>query len=151
MADYNTGIPMPGFRSVRIEKAEKTKSKSGNDMLKIRLAVSKGGGVAYKKHVYHYIVEGTKFYGHALKDFYDAFGIPGDNDNPYLWRGAVGVAKIEREPYNGQLTAKVKKLVPRDKANDRLAEQKLADEAQKIAAEQGVVLYGQDVLNSVPF
>lgn len=97
-------IPV-GKHRVRIETAEETKSKNGNDMIKITMQVS-----GMSSRLFHYIVfmpDNTQITNSKLAEFWDSFGIQRGNLNVASWSGKIGACKVKHENYNGDSSAKV--------------------------------------------
>lgn len=106
-----------GKHRVRIDKAERTVSKSGKDMIALTLAVS-----GYNSSIFHYIVflpDRPEITNRNLTQLFDAFtGItPGDFDVSH-WEGKAGACVVKHEEYNGNTNAKVRYFLKADKAKD---------------------------------
>lgn len=89
--EYNQ-IPAGRYR-VRIEEAEMTVSKAGNDMLKLTLEVN-----GYKSHLWHYIVflaDRPEITNRMLTQFFDAFDIPEGDFNIAGYVGKTGGANVK--------------------------------------------------------
>lgn len=113
---YETRIP-EGAHRIRIKAAEKSVSKTGNDMLVLQFDVS-----GYKDIIYHYIVflqDKPQITNRNLTQFFDAFkDIPDGEFNMDKWIGATGACIIKHEEYNGNVNAKVDKFLPVEKQAD---------------------------------
>ena len=92
----------PGDYRVRIEEAEETQSKSGNDMIKVTLSVS---GKSNK--LWHYIVfprendmnyiKRKQMTNQKLGEFWESFDLKIGDLNTLNWRGKVGAARVKQE------------------------------------------------------
>ena len=113
---FETNIP-EGAHRIRVKTAEKTVSKSGNDMLVLQFDVS-----GYKSTIYHYIVflqDKPQITNRNLTQFFDAFkDIPEGELNMNKWLGAVGACIVKHEEYNGNINAKIDRFLPVDKQGD---------------------------------
>lgn len=110
-------IPV-GDHRVRIEDVEFKKSKSGNDMFEITLAVSGHGGMLW----YYLTLDPSdpKKTNQKIGTLFDSFGITDHNMNNYpRWKGKVGGARVVHEEYNGEQKAKVRFLLSK-KNQDKL-------------------------------
>lgn len=96
----NTFPEIPeGEHRVRIEKAEKQKSKNGRDMIKIQLEVSN-----YKGKLWYYLVfldEYPEITNSNLTSIFKSFGIKPGNFNLKDWEGKVGAAKVYKDEEYG--------------------------------------------------
>lgn len=105
-------IPAGDYR-VRIANAEETKSKNGNDMVKLTLDVS-----GHSSSLWYYLVfmpDNPSMTNQKLGQLFESFGInPGDM-NTANWVGKVGAARVTNEMYNGENTAKVKYFLSKKK------------------------------------
>ena len=111
--DYGKIKPItPGDYRVRIEKAEETLSKAGNDMIKITLKVS-----GCNQKVFYYIVfmpENPEMTNRKLGQVFDSFAITPGDYNLQSWIGRVGAAEIiNKENSNGDMQSEVKKFIAR--------------------------------------
>lgn len=82
-----------GDHRVAIESAEKARSKAGNDMLVIKLAVS-----GYPSSLWHYIVfldEHPEITNRKLTELFDSFAIEDGNFNLPSYVGKVGAAHVK--------------------------------------------------------
>lgn len=87
-------IPEGTYR-VRIDDAEMTQSKAGNDMIKLTIAVS-----GQSRTVWDYIVfmpDNPSITNAKLTAIYDSFGIPDGNMKLSDWAGKVGAAKVKHD------------------------------------------------------
>lgn len=89
-----------GDHRVVIDSAEQAVSKSGNDMLVIKLRVS-----GYSSMLWHYIVfmdQRPEITNQKLTQFFDSFGIEDGNFNLASYRGLAGAAhvKIDEQGYS---------------------------------------------------
>lgn len=110
--------PIPeGRHRVRIESVERAVSKSGNDMLTIKLAVSN-----YSAHLFHYITfmpSNPQMTNRMLTQLYDSFkDIPEGNTDIASWVGKVGACMVKHEEYNGNMSAKISYFISADKQGD---------------------------------
>ena len=110
---FDTQIP-EGKHRIRIKAAEKKVSKTGNDMLALQFEVSGNKGI-----LYHYIVfmpDHPEITNRNLTQFFDSFaGIPdGDFDTSH-WIGKVGACDVKHEEYNGNVTARVRYFIAKDR------------------------------------
>lgn len=98
-------IPEGEYR-IRIKSADKTVSKSGNDMLKLTFEVS-----GYNSLLFHYIVfmaDRPEITNRMLTQFFDSFkDIPEGEFDTNKWIGKVGACKVKHEEYNGKQSAKI--------------------------------------------
>ena len=92
-------IPEGNYR-IRISKAEKAQSKSGNDMLALQFDVS-----GQNSMLYHYIVflqDRPEITNRMLTSFFDSFKDIADGDFVLdNWIGKVGACRVKHEEYNG--------------------------------------------------
>lgn len=98
-------IPEGAFR-VRIESADKTQSRTGNDMITIKLAVS-----GFNNYLWDHIVflsDNVALTNSKITKLIDSFGIPDEKatDLQY-WVGKVGACVVKHEEYNGSINPKV--------------------------------------------
>lgn len=95
-----------GKHRIRVRSAEKSVSKSGNDMLVLQFDVS-----GYTSRLYHYITfmaDKPEVTNRLLTQFFDSFkDIPEGDLNTAHWIGKVGACTIKHEEYNGSMTAKI--------------------------------------------
>jgi len=110
--------PIPeGRHRVRIESVERAVSKSGNDMLTIKLAVSN-----HSAHLFHYIIfmpSNPQMTNRMLTQLYDSFkDIPEGNTDIASWVGKVGACMVKHEEYNGNMSAKISYFISADKQGD---------------------------------
>ncbi len=92
-------IPV-GDHRVRIKDAEETKSKSGNDMIKLTLEVS-----GYHSTIWYYLVfmpDNSKLTNTKLSQLWESFGINEGNMDVQNWVGKVGAARVKHEIYQGE-------------------------------------------------
>ncbi len=114
--DESTGFkPIPvGDHRIRIAKAEKAVSKTGKDMLTLEFEVS-----GYNSKLYHYIVflpDRPEITNRNLTQFFDSFkDIPDGDFNTANWIGKVGACAVKHEEYNGNVSAKIKWFIHKDK------------------------------------
>lgn len=98
--------PVPaGDHRVRIAEIAQTKSKSGNDMLKITLDVS-----GNSSKLFYYLVfmpDKAEITNTNLSNIYKSFNLPAGDMNFQSWVGKVGACKVKLETYNGQENGKV--------------------------------------------
>ena len=97
-------IPAGDYR-VRIANAEETKSKNGNDMVKLTLDVS-----GHSSSLWYYLVfmpDNPSMTNQKLGQLFESFGITPGDMNTANWVGKVGAARVKNEAYNGEQTAKV--------------------------------------------
>lgn len=84
-----------GLYRVRIDDAEMTQSKAGNDMIKLTIAVS-----GQSRTIWDYIVfmpDNPSITNAKLTAIYDSFGIPEGNMKLSDWAGKVGAAKVRHD------------------------------------------------------
>lgn len=94
-----------GDHRVRISNAEETKSKNGNDMIKITLDVSN-----YSGKLFNYLVfmpDNKAMTDTNLSRFWESFGIPVGNLNVASWIGKIGACRVKHELYNDEQQARV--------------------------------------------
>ncbi len=92
----------PGDYRVRIEEAEETTSKAGNEMFKLTLAVS-----GKKIKLWFYIVfpqpddpkfaEKKQMTNQKLGELWESFNLKVGDMNILNWRGKVGAARVKQE------------------------------------------------------
>lgn len=113
---FKTNIPEGRYR-IRIKSAEKTQSKSGNDMLALQFDVS-----GYSETLYHYIVfmpDKAEMTNRMLTQFFDSFkGIPEGEFDTQKWIGQTGACTVKHDEYEGNIKSKVGYFIPADKQND---------------------------------
>lgn len=113
---FKTNIPEGRYR-VRIKSAEKTQSKSGNDMLALQFDVN-----GYSETLYHYIVfmpDKAELTNQKLTQFFDSFkGIPDGEFDTAKWIGQTGACTIKHDKYEGNTKSKVGYFIPADKQQD---------------------------------
>lgn len=107
--------PIPvGDHRIRIAKAEKKQSKSGNNMLALEFEVS-----GYNSKIFHNIVflpDRPEITNRNLTQFFDSFkDIPEGEFDLSKWVGKVGACHTKQEEYNGNLNAKIHYFIPKDK------------------------------------
>ena len=104
--DYNPDghfMPIPpGDYRVRIEEAEETVSKAGNEMFKLTLSVS-----GKKNKLWFYIVfpqvgdakfsEKKQMTNQKLGEVWESFNLKVGDMNVLNWRGKVGAARVKQE------------------------------------------------------
>lgn len=109
-------LPEGQYR-IRIKSAEKTQSKSGNDMLALQFEVSGSNSI-----LYHYIVflaDRPEITNRMLTQFFDSFkDIPEGEFDTSKWIGKVGACKVKHDEYNGNKTAKVSYFIKAEKQGD---------------------------------
>lgn len=106
-SDYNpdghfTPIP-PGEYRVRIEAAEETTSKAGNEMIKLTLAVS-----GMNSKLWYYLVfprttdenfaQRKMMTNQSLGEIWESFNLKVGDLNVLNWRGKVGAARVKQSP-----------------------------------------------------
>lgn len=117
---FNKDVEKPIFKAIpvgnyrcRIESAEEKQSKSGNDMIEIKLSVS-----GHKSSLWFYLVffaDGLDKSGNPLRNItdrnlasiYECFGIVEGSLNPAEWIGKVGGVKVKHEMKDGEAQARV--------------------------------------------
>lgn len=96
-AEESTSAPIPeGRYQVCIEDVEKTVSKAGNDMLKIKLIV----GGTNNRRIWNHIVflpDRPEITNRMLTQFFDAFGIDRGDFNLSNYIGKIGGAQIKHD------------------------------------------------------
>ena len=109
-------LPEGQYR-IRVKSAEKTQSKSGNDMLALQFEVSGSNSI-----LYHYIVflaDRPEITNRMLTQFFDSFkDIPEGEFDTAKWIGKVGACKVKHDEYNGNKTAKVSYFIKAEKQGD---------------------------------
>lgn len=110
--------PIPeGKHRIRIKSADKTVSKSGNDMLALQFEVS-----GYNSTLYHYIVfmqDKPEITNRMLTQFFDSFkDIPDGEFDTSKWVGKVGACQIKHEEYNDKITARLHYFIKADRQAD---------------------------------
>ncbi len=104
-------IPV-GDHRVRINNVEPTKSKSGNDMLKLTFDVSNHSG-----KLFHYLVflpDQPQITNTKLHAIYSSFGIkPGEQDLT-KWLNQAGACHVKHEMYNNNSTAKISYFIKKE-------------------------------------
>lgn len=92
-----SSTPIPeGRYQVCIEDVEKTQSKAGNDMLKIKLIV----GGTNNRRIWNHIVflpDRPEITNRMLTQFFDAFGIDRGNFNLSEYVGKIGGCQIKHD------------------------------------------------------
>ncbi len=110
-------VPIPiGNHRCRIAEIEETKSKSGNDMLKITLDVSGQNGT-----LWYYLVfmpDNTKMTNQKLGELWESFGIKQGDMNFKSWVGKVGACRVKHETYEGEEQARLHYFIKREKQTD---------------------------------
>ena len=107
------GIIPEGDHRVRIRDAEETKSKAGNDMIKLTLDVS-----GHKGALWYYIVfnpSNPQMTNRQLGGVFSSFGITPGDLNVANWIGRVGACRVKHEMYNGEKQAKVHYFISQEK------------------------------------
>lgn len=110
-----TLIPIGNHRC-RIAEVEETKSKSGNDMIKITLDVS-----GYNSTLWYYLVfmpDNAKMTNQKLGELWDSFGIKQGDMNFKSWVGKVGACRVKHELYEDENQARLHYFIKRDKQSD---------------------------------
>lgn len=124
--DYNpdghfTPIP-PGDYRVRIEQAEETVSKAGNEMIKLTLAVS-----GKKNTLWYYLVfpspsdsnfaQRKMWTNQALGEIWESFDLKVGDFNVLNWRGKVGAARVKQtlDKQSGEMRNQVSYFLTRRK------------------------------------
>lgn len=112
-----TVIPEGDYR-VRINSAEKAVSKSGKDMLIIKMDVSGRSELLFDYIVF--LPDRPEITNRRLTQLFDSFaGIAEGDFNTASWTGKVGAVHVKHEDYNGNPSAKVGYYISAAKA-DRL-------------------------------
>lgn len=123
-SDYNpdghfTPIP-PGEYRVRIEAAEETTSKAGNEMIKLTLAVS-----GMNSKLWYYLVfpnttdanfaQRKMMTNQSLGEIWESFNLKVGDLNVLNWRGKVGAARVKQSPdkQTGEIRSSVAYFLPR--------------------------------------
>ena len=111
--ENNLGKIPAGRHRLRIEDAEMTESKAGNDMIKLTLSVS-----GQSRTMWDYIVfmeDKPEITNGKFTAIYDSFGIPEGEFDLSKWVGAVGAGqtKIDENDYE-----KVQYYIKKDKQGD---------------------------------
>lgn len=111
-----TNIIAEGNYRMRIEEAEKTLSKAGNDMIKLTLSVS-----GQNRKVWNYIVfmdDNPEITNAKLTQLYDSFDIPEGTFDLPTWVGKVGAGSIKHDDYMGEKTERVTYFIKKEKQGD---------------------------------
>lgn len=118
--DYNPDrfeLVPPGDYRVRIETAEEQVSKSGYQMIKMKLKVS-----GFNGNIWHYMVfmndnpDHIKMTNDNLGHIFDSFGLQAGDLNLEHWKGKVGAVHVKNEPDNkGNMQARVGYFIKREK------------------------------------
>lgn len=136
-----------GDHRVRIEDVEFKKSKAGNDMFVLTLAVS-----GYSSHLWHYLTldsSDPKKTNQKIGTFFESFGITDFNMANYpRWKGKVGGARVVHEEYNGEQQAKVRFLLSR-KNQEKLPPAKFGSTASAAPAASNFALIDDE--DGLPF
>ena len=115
-SSFVTEVP-EGKHRLRIKDAQKSVSKSGNDMLVLQFEVS-----GYDAVIYHYIVfmqDRPEITNRMLTQFFDSFAgiMEGDFDTSH-WIGKVGAGFVKHEEYNGNINPKISYFISYEKQGD---------------------------------
>ena len=119
-AEGNQLVP-PGQYRVRIEEADERVSRTGKDMIRLRLKVS-----GYNGSVWHYLVfdksspEAVARTDDNLGRIFDSFKIQQGDLNLQKWKGKVGAAQIKNELDNKENMRAVVQFFIRLKDQDEL-------------------------------
>lgn len=105
-------LPVGEYR-IRFEEVTETKSKNGNDMLKIKFSVS--GKNNYLFHNLVFMPDRPEITNSNLHAIYSSFGIKDGDLNLQNWIGKVGACKIKHEEYNGEMQAKINYFVDKSR------------------------------------
>lgn len=128
-----------GDHRVRIEDVISKKSKAGNDMFEITLAVS-----GHSSKLWYYLVldpSDTKKTNQRIGSFFDSFNITDYNLANFLgWKGKVGAVRVVHEEYNGEQQAKVRFCLSR-RNQDKLPPAKFNSTAPASAAPNSDFVY----------
>lgn len=147
--------PIPeGAHRIRVKSAEKTVSKSGNDMLALQFDVS-----GFNSTLYFYIVfmpDRPEITNRNLTAFYDAFkDIPEGEFDTSKWIGKIGACQVKHEEYNGNMTAKIHYFISADKQGNLPAwkepEGNSTSSSSSPAASEGGFMNIPDGIDEVPF
>jgi hypothetical protein len=104
-------IPVGKYR-IRIDNAEKRKSRNGDDQIKVTFVVSGQVG-----KLFVYFTDGPYFQC-FIDPFYDSFGLKPGDMNVLAWRGKVGAADVKHEMYNGDERAQIGHFILRSRQSD---------------------------------
>ena len=111
-------IPEGDYR-VRIEEATEKVSRSGKDMVELKLSVS-----GYDSKVWYHLVfdstseRGVKLTNQKLGSIYESFGIEAGSQEVSDWEGKTGGAKIRNKPdNNNEMRAEVHYFLTRKKVD----------------------------------
>lgn len=130
--ESNFSIIPVGDHRVRIEDVISKKSKAGNDMFEITLAVS-----GHSSRLWYYLVcdpSDPKKTNQRIGSFFDSFGITDHNMMNYpRWKGKVGAVRVIHEEYNGEQQAKVRFCLSR-RNQDKLPPAKFGNTSTASAA-----------------
>ena len=144
--------PVPkGPHRIRIKSAEKSVSKSGNDMLALQFEVS-----GYNSTLYHYIVfmpDRPEITNRNLTAFFDAFkDIPDGEFDTSKWIGKVGACQVKHEEYNGNMNAKIHYFISADKQGNLPAwKEPENSESSSSGANEGGFMNIPDGIDEIPF
>lgn len=106
--------PIPvGDHRVRIKDAEETKSRNGNDMIKLTLEVSGHSGSLWDYIVF--MPDNQQMTNRKLGGIFASFGIAPGDLNLDNWKGTVGACRVKHEQFNGETSAKVAYYLGKDK------------------------------------
>ena len=97
----NYDMPPEGKHRVMITSAEMDRSKAGNDMIVLKLAVS-----GYSYTIWHYIVfmeDKPEITNQKLTQLFDSFGIEDGDFNLRHYVGKVGGAKVRHDEYGAKI------------------------------------------------
>ena len=125
--DYNPdghfSVIPPGDYRVRIEDAEDTVSKAGNDMVKLTLTVS-----GKRNKLWYYIVfpdqsdpnfaRKKQLTNQKLGELWESFDMTVGDLNVLNWRGKVGAARIKQEQDNGEMRNAISYFLTRKRQQD---------------------------------
>lgn len=99
-----------GTHRCRIRHAEKTKSRSGNDMIVVELQLY--GYQTTLRHYITFIPDRPQFASQMIAQMFDAFPSIAGNMDTSMWEGAIGACDVEYEEYMGTERPKVARMVP---------------------------------------
>ncbi|MBQ7197544.1 MAG: DUF669 domain-containing protein [Synergistaceae bacterium] len=139
----------PGVYRVRIEEAEEELSKTGRQMIVMKLKLSGLNALVWHNMVF--LEEYSRTTNRKLHEIFVSFGITEGDLNPEHWRGKVGAAEIEDEEKDGRKRSVVKKFIARDKQNALPAWNEKSGNSNAPAWESNINPNMLDTNSNIPF